>query len=458
MCRSGERTDPPKRTNSKPSPEPAAPEESDFAETRVEVDAIGQPETLPRVDSDAAGDGIVLSWSPVEHDSRFVVYRVVSADHPNPAPPGFGDLVGICLESRLTDTAPFTRAVRYYGVWANTGKDRDEALASQPRLVAYGGVVSPVRNWSIVERAGDVIGEWSVPEGAHSVVVHRHAQNEPTSPANQLTEPAGLEDTNLHGFVDRKGVVLQPYVYTVYVMAEVNSARTASAPVSQPITIPAIPEQVTDLEVAKRTTEDGEGVFDVSWTPPQHGLVEVDVYLTQEQPDPGLAHEPREMDALATSVLQPDTRILYPQVRHGERMRISGVRWDRGWFRAYVTPVTRSGDLVQVGSSKAFNRMNAVQDAVLRERVDNQVVVFDWPGGASLVAAYVTLPGARWEGPGDEKPHRQISREEYDHLGGLTLVLPGKALGRSPGAADLREGLPELRTRNDPPLPRSGAD
>ena len=390
----------------------------------MEVDAIGPPETLPRVESDASGEGIVLSWSPVERASRFVVYRIVSADHPNPAPPGFGDLVGISLENRLTDTAPFTRAVRYYGVWANTGKNRDEALASQPRLVAYGGVVSPVRNWSIVEQAGDVIGEWSVPAGAHSVVVHRHAQNEPTSPANILTEPGGLEEKNLRGFVDRNGIVLQPYVYTVYVMAEVNSTRTASAPVSKQITIPVIPEQVTDLEV----TENGEGVFDVSWTPPQHGLVDVDVYLTQEQPDPGLAHEPREKDALATSVLQPDTRIRHQQVMHGERMCISGVRWDRGWFRAYVTPVTTSGDLVQVGSSKAFNRMNAVQDAVLRERVDNQVVVFDWPGGASLVAAYVTWPGARWEGPGEEKPHRQISREEYNHLGGLTLDLPGKPL------------------------------
>ena len=66
------------------------------------------------------------------------VYRVVSADHPRSCPPGLREYRGDLLRSRLTDTAPLTRAVRYYDVGRTRGRTSRPSPLDQD-FVAYGG-------------------------------------------------------------------------------------------------------------------------------------------------------------------------------------------------------------------------------------------------------------------------------------------------------------------------------
>jgi hypothetical protein len=407
---------------SEPGDDPEYPPFAAMDLTRV-LDESGAGSVTP----EAAAGGVRLTWTPLTATAADVIYRVVAGEKAPPPSPERGQLVAISREPHIVDTRGFTQAVRYYRVWANVGQGTAEAARAQPVLVAQGAVVSPVHDWSIIERDRHVIGRWVAPPGFAEVVVHRHAPGAPFSPGN-LLPPDRQGDLQEQGFVDRKGAPGAQYEYDVFVCATVwadgAATRQFSAPITATITIPADPERVTDLHVTDRRVDD-QSVFDVSWTPPSHGQVQL--FLTETEPNPGLQQRPLPVDSLATTVLVEHARIQHPATRAGGTMFIDGFPWPKTWYRAYITPVTFAGGLVAVGQSRSFTRMEPVRDAAIRERVDSQVVVFDWPAGAAEVAAFKTPPGGRWS-PDQSQPEAAIDRDGYDRLGGLLLDLKGIAV------------------------------
>jgi hypothetical protein len=382
-----------------------------------------------KISDEAVGDQVRLTWSPLPVGTSVgraieVIYRVTSSDQAPPPAPEKGQLVATSRTPEIIDARGFVQAVRYYRVWANTGATLEDAAQSQPILVAQGAVVSPVQNAFIIERDRHVIGRWQVPPGFTKVVVHRHAPGERFSPRNALA-PDRPGDLQEQGFVDRSGAPGATYEYSVYLCAPVTIDGTPtdqySAPVTETISIPADPEPVADLQVSDRRLGD-HSVFDVSWTRPSHG--QVDLYLTDSPPNPGLQQRPLPAESLSTTVLAEHARIQHPATRTGETMFIDGFPWPKTWYRAYITPVTRAGGMVAVGQCRSFTRVEPVRDADIRERVDSQVVVFDWPAGATEVAAFKTPPGYPYS-PDQAQPEAAIDRDRYDRLGGMMLHLRG---------------------------------
>ncbi len=367
-----------------------------------------------------------MSWSPLRSPDPVVVYRLVSADEDHPPAPEYGTLVSVGETASAVDERPYLRGVRYYGVWVNTGADAAAAYAAQPRLWARDAAVAPVRGCSIIEMDGQVIGNWHAAADTARVEVLRHPPGQREyRPALRLDNPVDPTDPQLGGFVDRTAVPGESYGYSIYAVALVDGKPLFSAPVRKEIVIPAVPDPVTDLS-ADQHSADGKSFLDVTWTQPPVGSVVI--FLTSEEPDPALSKQgPIEIDRLSTTPLKPEFRIAHPPTFDGSRRRLLHVPWRREWFRAYVTPVTIAGGLAHVGPSRVFKRMDIIRDAELRERVDSQMVVFDWPDGAAQVAAFVTPPGEGLDLSRRPSPVGQLSFDDYERQGGLLLNLRGAA-------------------------------
>ena len=361
--------------------------------------------------------GIRVAWPPHNPRRGVAVYRLVSGDQHAPATPELGDMVAASTTPEAVDGRPFASSVRYYQVWLNTGPNVQAALQSQPLLYSQGGVVAPVQDWSIYEDHGRVVGRWRAVAGTERVLVHRSRPGAAFSPTDEV--PA--QDACLAGFVDNDAVPGQTYTYSAFAMATVDGVRSQSAGVSTDITVRARLESVRDLEVHRYMDGRGRPVFDLEWTPPVTGTVRI--HRTQEEPDAGLDLQERDLAALARTRLTDGSVVDYPTVQEDGRSKITGVPWPRDWTRAYFTPVTVIGERGQVGSVVTHSRTEPLRDAVLSERVDRQVVVFGWPEGAAKVAAYVSAPGMPLGDPLGQRPFGEISRDEYDRLGGLELRL-----------------------------------
>ena len=376
-----------------------------------------------------AEDAVLLNWPRAIEPGGVVLYRVVQADAPEdgilrhlPLPDRSTGPVHVTQSTEFRDPTPPRAAFRRYWVWANRGANEAAARLAQPELWADGLITFPVQDARIMERDGQVVGMWEALPGTVRAEVHRHAPGEPYSPRNVLRAPDS-DDRQLQGFVDRSVDPGEEYEYSVYSQTVVDEVTHQSQAVSRTVRIPARPTRVTDLEVSRRTGSD-QTEFDVQWTRPPVGSVAI--YLSEAEPDPGLALEMMEAERLASTPLKPSARLDRPSVQVGQHTRIERVPWPEGWARAYFTPVTSSGSYVQVGDSKQFVRTGAMSGAALRERVDSQTIVFDWPEGAADVTAYVTAPGqVPVLGP-TTVSEASITKSDYDHQGGLLLDLAGR--------------------------------
>lgn len=87
--------------------------------------------------------------------------------------------------------------------------------------------------------------------------------------------------------------------------------------------------------------------------------------------------------------------------------------WPPDWYEVYITPVNFNDADAWVGESKVLQRVQSIEDDQFRliERVDSQLITFDWPKGATAVE-YST-----------NREHDQIREEDYDLQGGIRLHL-----------------------------------
>ena len=398
---------------------PALPAASDFARYQPTATPAAGGETVQvQVDEDGR-----VTWSPLSTVEETILYRLVASDEGEPPAPEFGRLVAITTDPAADDGSPFRSAVRHYTVWVNSGSTMAEATAAQPRLWAKGATVAPVSDCTIKENQGQVIGNWVSARGTTRADVRRHEPGERRYRPSDVLQPEDPGDSQLLGFVDNSPTPGHSYEYSVYAVAVVGGNTRFSAPVTRAVIIPVVPDQVTELEAVQRV-HNGKSVLDITWTQPAVGAVQL--YLTREQPDPALSKQgAKEAERLETTPLKPEARIPNPPKVEGTRRTIVAVPWPHDWYSAYVTPVTFAGDLAHVGTSRPFKRMDPVRDAQLRERVDTQMIVFDWPDGAAHVLAFVTPPGGPLDQLNLHTPYTQLSEQEYRNQGGMLVNLDG---------------------------------
>lgn len=360
-------------------------------------------------------DDVELRWEPAP--GTWVIYRVVASDRLMPFTPDFAEdgndddlfVVHQGQETAATDTRPFTAAVRHVTVWAHSGADRTAALATPPVLHAEASFVVPVVDAEVVEDEGRVVGRWVALPGTDNVGVERVRMDRGRHDAGTARQTV---TAHADGFVD---VDAEPgATYRYQIRAEVRGAGGA-AERSQArvavITITAALDPVTDL-----TRHDtGGGLFDLSWTAPRLGTVEV--YRTPEPPVGGRRGELLSESALDGAGLPPRSRLGNARTpRPDGRWGMTGVAWPAGSSRLYLTPVTAHRGQHRIGTTITDIRTAAPGAPRIVERVDHQVLTVEWPPGAAAVHVHQGDPAAG--GP----LIAESTSEDYRGLGGIRLA------------------------------------
>ena len=366
------------------------------------------------------GVGLVLTWPTYVTDNSVVLYRVVAHDEYAPYNPDQADLVSATSTLTATDSRPHTSAVRYAQVWVNTGVDVASAYASQPELYAQGIFVAQPLNIDVREDEGRVISKWSVWENIDRVIIYRipiaRAAQGSGSPEFQIL----VNDGNLGGFVDPDAVRGSEYLYQFWAETTVNGQKQLAAPISIPLRISDIIEQVADLAYTPSGDEDSPR-FDLNWTAPRGG--QVVIYRTEKSPTAGVDNAPLAETALEQAGLSLTSRLAHPIDRvPGGPSGMKNVPWPREWARAYFTPVTLLGDQAFVGKTIAAARVPDIRHAKLVERVNKQILTFSWPVGAATVLVYAGPIDQPAEYATQGNPLASISGDEYKELGGLRFT------------------------------------
>ncbi|GGA55410.1 hypothetical protein GCM10011490_01600 [Pseudoclavibacter endophyticus] len=380
------------------------------------------PERPRRAGHDGAGDD--REARPVDAGKAgeadrdgppIVIDRLISSDEYPPYSPDAARLVVATRGTEAVDDLDFAHAARHYQVWRNVGTSIEDAKLSQPVKYASGELVSPVLDFDLREDEGRVIGQWRVLPGTTRVQVFRIPIQRAAGASGDPTYRILHDDDNLGGFVDTTAERGQRYLYQVFAEAEFDGVARLSAPTNHDLLVSAIHEPVRDLSFDLHDSAD-EPLFDLSWTVPPGG--QVVIYRTERPPQPGIERNAVNVAALPGAGLPDDRRQSHPIVADGERASMRQVPWPRGWTRAYFTAVVLLGDSAYVGNTVRGVRVPKVSRPKVLERVNRQVLTFEWPDGADIVLAYSSMTGVSSEIAMQGQPI-EVSRSDYREQGGL---------------------------------------
>jgi hypothetical protein len=374
--------------------------------------------------SRAAEGSVRVAWDTPRESA---IFRLVSSDQHAPMSPDSAQRVDLTLGSSALDTREFVHAVRHYQVWRNEGTVPGEAMHSQPELHALGAIVAPVPAVEIREDEGRTIGQWNVLEGTHQVQVFRipvrNAIGASGDPAYRILSEA----PNLGGFVDIHPVRGEQYLYQVFAEAVIDGISQLSAPVSREIKISLVHKPVLDLSFHLH----GEGesrAFDLSWSKPAGGQVKV--YRTRSAPKAGIEREAQHESVLIDAGLAPDSLLAHPILTDDGRSAVVNVPWPKDWTRAYFTVVVLQDGQAFVGNTVRGVSVPSVTNPKITERVNRQILTFDWPSGADVVQVF--------RSPADMDPALatqgeaiEISESDYREKGGLSFQAGELGVGES---------------------------
>jgi hypothetical protein len=391
-----------------------------FGEQRGEVFTIGMRRRQRGEDHPA---DVELTWPPYRPPAgaaqAVVIYRVVSDEDSPPYSPDRAHLVAATITTSTTDERPPDAAVRHYQVWVNTGDTREQALARQPVKHAEAVLVNPVRDFSIREDNGHVIGRWSVAAGVSEVFIYRIPAEEGGREGLQHRILTGGDHRS--GFIDTEALRGQRYIYRVRCAVTAGGVMRLSEATEATVAVSAVLVPVADLSMGA-VSSDGS-VFELAWTPPPAGHVVI--YRSQAGPRAGAETTELPEAALDQIGLGPELLLTQPVSRRqdsqgGPRAVMSGVPWPAGWSRAYFTPVTVLAGHTVLGRTLSSVRTGVIRDVDLAEYCNKQVLTFDWPAGAAAVVVHLAPVGYDPRNGLTGKSF-EISLEEYEKYGGMQL-------------------------------------
>lgn len=362
-------------------------------------------DTLRPIDVRVAEDGgLVFSWTAPVDDDLVRIYRVVTNNDYFVETPDFAG-VRATYGTTLVEPAWRRRTRVHVSVFANEGRSDVVARRATARLLGRRALVLPVREFSVQEYEGTVVGQWQ-PLTGQLVQIDRHDDD---GSVHVLPKETQLGAT----FHDETVEPGRSYEYAAYALATVDGELQRSSAVRARIDLEPELHLVDDLAVRPRPDHLS---CDLEWTETIH----VAIYQSSVRPDRGLVGQTLSSSALSRVNLG-DKVPLGARTVGENRFRIEAARFIRGASTVFFTPVTRAGDQVLVGPSVEHITPLPVTEAQLVERVDEQFVTFAWPEGCSHVFIYVGGDPA-FEAP--RQPTQQVSRDEYVNHGGAHLRDP----------------------------------
>lgn len=384
------------------------PQEAALEQESQEEPGYGiEPEPEPE-DSDQRHP-VRLWWPELEHaPDEVVFYRVVADDAEMVASPDAGDTLVYTKGTAYREHEPGETGLRHYAVWAYKGRDLRELVNSQPVFMGDTGVVFPPVNVQVSTIKGAIQVSWDLLPGHSSAMVYacRDSEKEKLSPRfEQDVDSSGRKATIP---VQETG---QTVVISLLGQAEFHGATEQSqdeVAVQRSVKLASELEKL-ELSRCERRSEYGQDTIEVDWYSPKTG--EVKIYLTPTAPQADLRTSavPKTYVESALSSAISETR----GVSEPGSFQTTTVPWPPDWYEVYITPVNFNDADAWVGESKVLQRVQSIEDDQFRliERVDSQLITFDWPKGATAVE-YST-----------NREHDQIREEDYDLQGGIRLHL-----------------------------------
>lgn len=372
-----------------------------------------------------------LTW-PAHDEACF--YRVVSRDGEYAPISPDEAMHHIATEGVIaTDILERQHGIRHYQVWRHVGPTIEAAKLNQPVLHAKKASPTPVREVSVVEDSGTIIGKWKTLAGIQQVHVYRVPASEPTPGVSDPRFRILESDPNLYGFIDKSAQRGVSYRYHFVTEVVVNGVSKLSAPYTVEVTPSITLTAVSDLDIRLHDSA-ARAYFDLAWTNPAGG--EVVIYRTDTPPAAGIDRSSISVDSLDHAGLGMQHRLVHPVTSDGITSYIRGVSWPEDWTRAYFTPVVLHDGRAQVGRTVTGVRVGPAKNPTLTDRFHRQVLSFGWPKGATRVHVYQTAPG------GDVHTANQAglletvdSLERYRESGGVSF--PRGKIGTVAGACDI---------------------
>ena len=268
-------------------------------------------------------------------------------------------------------------------------------------------VVFPPTNVQVSTIKGAIQVSWDLLHGHESALVYacRDTEKDVLSPRfEQAVDSSGLKATIP---VQEAG---QTMVISLLGQAQFRDATEQSPDV---VAVQRTVKMASELEKMELTRcegrrDGGEDKIEMDWYSPKTG--EVKIYLTPNPPQAELrtAAVPKTYveSALASAIAESRG------TTEPGSFQTANVPWPSDWYEIYVTPVNFNDADAWVGESKVLQRVQSIEEDQYRliERVDSQLITFDWPQGATAVE-YTTSEGVD-----------QVREEDYDLQGGIRPV------------------------------------
>ncbi len=350
-----------------------------------------------------------LWWPELEHEPNDVVfYRVVADDSEMVASPDAGDTLVYTKGTAYRDNNPGEAGLRHYAVWAYKGTDLRELVNSQPVFMGDTAVVFPPVNVRVSTIKGAIQVSWDLLPGHSSAMVYACRDSE-----KELLSPRFEQDVDSSG---RKATIPvqesgQTIVISLLGQAEFHGATEQSqdeVAVQRSVKLASELEKL-ELSRCERRSEYGHDSIEVDWYSPKSG--EVNIYLTPTAPPADLTTSavPKTYVESALSSAFTETR----GISEAGSFQTVTMTWPPDWYEVYITPVNFNDADAWVGESKVLQRVQSIEDDQFRliERVESQLITFDWPKGATAVEYFTN------------REHDQIREEDYDLQGGIRLHL-----------------------------------
>lgn len=351
---------------------------------------------------------VLISWDRLDvPPSSTVIYRVIATNAETSQSPEAGEQLVATWGTAFRDDNPGTGGMRNYMVWAHTSTINElDMVQSQPILVGEEVVIFPPENFKVNESNGIVSGSWDPLEGHSSVRVYRTAHHDDIlSPANELT--TGIDP---HGFTDRaltRGLTYRFQLVPVVSFRGADLTGKGGDVIEKHVH--ADIQQVA-LSVVARVSEGDNDKIVLSWTAPPTGSVKI--FLSTLEPRPDLSMEPVDTFYIDNEeAFIDDVPTKTEDAPAGTLVNVE-MPWPSEWHLVYVTPINIVGERAWAGESTVLQRVAPVSDVRLIERVNSQLLTFDWPAGATLVEV-APVHGAA----------RELQEDAYRRQGGVRLHL-----------------------------------
>jgi len=389
---------------------------------------LGDVESVPRGSGRGSvhkqarpGDGVTLSWTPSVTGGE-TIYRIIASDEEMPFSP---DELGVEEVARtraqqFIHKRAFSSAVRYYQVWANSGRTLEEATAAQPTLIGEVAVVAPLTSLNVQQDGDEVVLTWNQPlPGADRIHISRAHRQEGRVVGRGEELPAvsgGL--TICHDSTTQPG---EAYVYSARVAAEICVGQNNWTELSDAIECDFVVDTPLQQVLLQIEAPGGAGspTVDLVWDPPRVG--QVVIYRKDRLPTQDITkiHEKKRLEAagLVDKDIPPNQGV---NTGNG-RMVMRGVRLREG--RTYFIAVNVQGDSVAVSEPVSAAYVQPVLHPRLIDRGVRQILTFEWPPGVERVTIFVA-PAERGDQEfNDEHAHLTVTGVEYYNKGGVELDL-----------------------------------